>query len=214
MSDLIQKVFHDAFLKILFGSASIILLGGWAWYKARSAWYRRQYLDRLNFSLNILDGNTLKIRTLMEDSLESVFLNRVAVGAVRSASSRATVDDPILHFPKEDAWFILNGVLNALSEKFSAGVLRQDILRNAKGEADVIIPSARYVFCLTCEKNAQVRTQKIRAMVIRKDCLESLPETIPVLERPTHETRWQTLQKMVATRSSHPHDFLEVDLSV
>ena len=150
----------------------------------------------------------------MEDSLESVFLNRVAVSTVRSASTRTTTDDPILHFSKNDAWFILNGVLNALSEKFSTGVLRQDILRNAKGVADVVIPSARYVFCLTCEKDAQVRTQKIRAMVIRKDCLDSLPGTIPVLERPTHETRWNTLQKMAATRISHPHDFLEVELSV
>lgn len=214
MTELIQKLFHDAFYKVLFGAGSVLVVGAWAWYQARLAWKRREYLDRLNFSLNIYDGKTLKIRTLLEESLETIMLNRIAVGMVRKAANQATIGDPVLHFGKDDAWFIMNGVLNTLSERFSAGILKQDILRNAKGEQSGTIPSARYVFCLTCEKNAEVRTQKIRVMVIRKDLLESLPTERPQFEREVHATRWETLQKMAAARTSVPHDFLEVELSV
>lgn len=214
MTELIQKLFHDAFYKILFGAGSVIVVGTWAWYRARSAWRRREYLDRLNFSLNSFDGKTLKIRTLLEESLESIMLNRIAVSMVRKGAHKARVDDPVLHFAKKDAWFILNAVLNTLSERFASGILKQDILRNSKGETSTIIPTARYLFCLTCEKNAQVRTQKIRVMVIRKDLLESLPLQRPQLEREVHSTRWETLQKMAAAHRETPHDFLEVELSV
>lgn len=214
MIELLQKLFHDAFYKVLFGAGSVIVVGAWAWYRARSAWKRREYLDRLNFSLNSFDGKTLRIRTLLEESLESIMLNRIAVGMVRKAAYQARIEDPVLHFEKDDAWFILNGVLNTLSERFSSGILKQDILRNAKGESSTTIPSARYVFCLTCEKNAQVRTQKIRVMVIRKDLLQSLPQEMPQLEREVHATRWETLQKMAEAHRQTPHDFLEVELSV
>lgn len=214
MTELLQKLFHDAFYKVLFGAGSVIVVGAWAWYRANSAWKRREYLDRLNFSLNIFDGQTLRIRTLLEESLETIMLNRVAVSMVRKAAKQAKLDDPVLHFGKDDAWFILNGVLNTLSERFASGILKQDILRSAKGETSTTIPSARYVFCLTCEKNAQVRTQKIRVMVIRKDLLESLPADRPRLEREVHATRWETLQKMAAAHVDAAHDFLEVELSV
>lgn len=197
MWETILDFLRDHLAKILSWAAGALAFGAWAWYLSYIAWKRREYLSRINYSLNSIRSDTLLIRTLLETSLAETFLNAHAVRLVRSAAQRTTKEDPILRLPKDDAWFILNAVLNELSEKFSAGLLRADVDgTHAK--------TARYVICLTCEKAGEVRTQKVRAMVIREDLLQSLPAEPPRFEQPHHAVRWTTLQKMKQEFHLHP----------
>ena len=54
----------------------------------------------------------------------------------------------------------------------------------------------------------------LRAMVIRKDLLENLPQTPLKLEKPGHKVRWKTLQLMQQKWKSDPTLFIEVEVVV
>ena len=102
---------------------------GW-WFgkrRAKRAWQKREFLDRLNVSLTTIADGKLLIRTLMEKRCDEVFLNSVAAETVVSKANETTLDDPLLPLAKEDYWFYLNAVLNELSEKFADGALRRDL---------------------------------------------------------------------------------------
>ena len=107
---------------------------------------------------------------------------------------------------KEDRWFYLNAVLNELSETFAEGLFRR--------EAGKPHECLRYLLCLTNECDGDVKTRKIRAMVIRKDNLLNLPKDQPALESPRHSIRWKTLQQMQKTYASDPTNFIEVEIVV
>lgn len=188
--------------------AALFTFLGWAIgrWRARRAWQSRDFLHRLNFTLNIIDNGRLVIRTLMEKPCEDVFMNKAAVDQVLAAAKQTTAASPFLPLAKEDYWFFLNQLLNELSEKFAEGALKRDL--------KLPVTSARYLISLTSESAGEIRTRKIRAMLIRKDHLVSLPETPPEFERPHHSTRWDTLQKMKVAYEKTPHLFLEVELSV
>ncbi len=59
---------------------------------------------------------------------------------------------------------------------------------------DWTVTAATYLICLTSESAGEVRTRKIRAMLIQKELLEKLPEYEPKFESPNHATRWMTLK--------------------
>ena len=207
MRDLIEFAFDkldENWIKIV--SALILTAVGWAfgYWRARRSWAKREFLDRLNFSLNTIDNGTLKIRTLAEVDAASVFLNREAARRVVKAANRTTAADPILPLPKEDYWFYLNAILNEVSERFAVGLLRRDL-----GEE---VRTATYLMCLTCEAAGAARTRKVRAMLIRKDRLLSLPAEAPKLESPNHAVRWQTLHILKSQFESNPWRFLEIEL--
>lgn len=180
------------------------------WYlgrrRAGAAWKKQEFLDRLNLSLNTIDNGTLRIRTLSEKRCVEVFLNTAAADKIRTFAERTTVADPLLPIPADETWFFLNSVLNDLSEQFSAGLLKRDLGGTVK--------SATYLIALTCEAAGEIRTRKIRAMVIQKSLLLSLPAEPPKFEAPTHNIRWATLQFLAAAYSKSPSRFLEVELAV
>jgi hypothetical protein len=70
------------------------------------------------------------------------------------------------------------------------------------------------VMCLTSESAGEVRTRKIRAMMIQKDLLLNLPKDEPKFENPTHATRWKTLQYLAAQFQKTPYKFREVEICV
>lgn len=202
----IVEAVSDHFAKFAVG----FLLMGVGWYfgrvRARQSWRKQEFLDRLNLSLNSIDGGVLKIRTLSEKRGEDVFLNSAAADAIMQYAQQTTADDPILPIPQSDMWFYLNAVLNDLSEQFARGSLKRDM--------GVPVASAVYLVALTCETAGEVRTRKVRAMVARKTLLTSLPAETPEFEAPTHGTRWKTLQFLAAEYARHPWRFLEVELCV
>ncbi|QDT16829.1 hypothetical protein [Alienimonas californiensis] len=220
--DALSQVLDAVFQRIqnhwieLLTAAAFTLVGWFLGHRrAKSNWRKREFFDRVNFSLNSLapaekqaDGQpgprTLRIRTLAEMNAGDVFLNAAARDAVTASARRTTAADPTLPLPQEDYWFYLNAVLNELSERFAAGLLRRDLGQQVRGEI--------YLVSLTCEAAGAMRQRKVRAMVIRKDLLLDLPEGEPTYEAPTHTTRWETLRFLAAEYGRNPWKFLEVEL--
>lgn len=203
----ISDFIHDNWMKVLTGFVLMAL----GWYfgkrKARSDWRKREFFHRLNISLNLLAPNEpLQIRTLLEKTCEEVFLNAVATENVANAARKTKPDNPLLPLPQADYWQYLNAVLNEIAEKFSIGEIRRDL--------GLPVTRAKYLICLTCECAGEMRTRKVRAMVIQKKHLQNLPATQPQLEHATHITRWETLKVMAEQYKKNPWQFIEMDLSV
>ena len=179
------------------------LLGVW---RARQQWQERNFLERLNISLNMLHDGRLQIRTLAEKPLEDVFGNPEALTRLQRAIKKTTTDRPVPPLAQADVWPLLNCILNVISEQFSAGYLRRDLGYPVK--------SATYLLCLTCERAPEIRTSKIRAMVMQKATLLNLPSDEPQYEQPSHAIRFRTLRQLAALYRDDPRSFLEVELSV
>ena len=158
----------------------------------------------MNVSLNEITEGTLRIRTVLEKNGQDIFLNSVAAAAVADAAEETTLEDPTLPLPKGEYWYYLNSVLNEIAEKFSTGVIRRDMGLETKTTA--------YVICLTSECDDDVKTRKVRAMLIRSSLLENLPADMPKLERDTHSVRWNTLQILARERTKNPWKFLEMEI--
>ncbi len=204
--DVLIDIATEYWLALPFSLLGLLVGTLWGRWRAWRQWSRREFLHRLNISLNTIQDGYLRIRTVLEKDLLEVMLNRVAVDEVLVAASKATEKDPMLPLPEEDAWFLLNGVLNEVSELFAVGLVKKDLSIDAA--------SARYLLCLTYEVAGAVRTHKVRAMLIRRETLENLPEEMPALESPTHIDRWHTLQRMARAWQETPYLFLEVEIAV
>lgn len=207
MPELIESLFEqfeEHWIK--FVTAALFMGVGWFFGKrrAKSEWSRKEFLDRLNVSLTSIDDGTLKIRTIIEKACQEVFLNTVAAEAINAAARQTTEENPLLPLAEDDYWYYLNAVLNEIAEKFAEGQIRRDL--------GLPVEVGTYLICLTCEKAGAVRTQKVRAMVVRKSLLSNLPENMPKFESPNHSTRWETLQFLAKTWKTAPHQFLEVEL--
>ena len=199
-------------------TAAAFTLVGWFFgrRRAKASWAKREFFDRVNFSLNTLsdpgppgDGGepgprTLRIRTLAEMNAGDVFLNSAARDAVTAAARKTTVADPTLPLPREDYWFHLNAVLNELSERTAGGTLRRDL--------GLDVRCGTYLVALTCEAAGAMRTRKVRAMVMRKDALLALPADPPRFEAASHSTRWETLRFLAAEHGRNPWGFLRRDI--
>lgn len=191
---------------VLLSVLGVVAGAWWGRWRARRRWIRREFLHRLNVSLNALDEGFLRIRTVLEKDLLDVMLNSAAVEMVLAASQRTTEADPLLPLPEDDAWYLLNAVLNEISERFAHGLLERDLGAETR--------SGRYLLCLTNEIAGATRTHKVRAMLVRKDVLEHLPDERPRLESPRHSTRWDTLQRMAQAWRERPHLFLDIEIAV
>lgn len=180
----------------------------WARRRARKQWFAKEFLDRVTVSLNIFAGGALKIRTVMERSLEEVFLNPLAVAKVWAAARRTTADNPIMPIAKEDRWYLLNFVLNAVAEHFAEGHIRRD--------AGLPVTTVRYALFLTCELVGEERIRKVRAMLIREELLREFPypTEVPALENPWHEDRVKTLRAAAALYAKEPDNFLILEVCV
>ena len=68
----LQDYVKDHAVKLLTGLFLMAL--GWFWGRKRALadWKKKEFLDRINLSLNSIDSGTLKIRTLSEKRCEDV----------------------------------------------------------------------------------------------------------------------------------------------
>lgn len=202
--DAIVEHLDDHWAKLV--TAAVLMAVGWFFgrRRAKSDWQKKEFLHRLNISLNVIQDGTLRIRTLSEKSCRDVFLNEVAAEAVVAAARQTTAENPILPLTEDDYWHYLNAVLNEISEQFAEGQLRRD--------QGLPVTVATYLICLTCECDGAMRTRKIRAMVTRQELLDQLPAEPPTFESPKHSTRWRTLQQLSASWKAEPHKFLRVEI--
>lgn len=195
---------HEHWIKFLTGAFFMglgWLIGKW---RARVNWTKKEFLDRLNVSLNVFHEGKLLIRTILEESCREIFLNTVAVDTIATAAYKTTEDDPILPLPDGDYWYYLNAVLNEVSERFALGQLKRAVGEPVRQET--------FLICLTSECAGTMRTRKVRAMLVQKKILQNLPKDEPQYESPTHATRWKTLQKLSAEFVMHPQKFIEVEI--
>lgn len=202
----VRQIVTEHGLKVLTAAAFTaagLLIGRW---RAAQSWKKREFFDRLNVSLNSLYGGKLLIRTVLEKTCEEILLNKVAVERLIKMAQLTTKDHPLIPIPKEDRWFYLNAVLNELSETFAEGLFKR--------EAGKPHDAVRYLICLTNECDGEVRTRKVRAMVMRKDTLLNLPSEPPTLESPNHTIRWKTLQQMQKAYTVDPTNFIEAEIVV
>jgi hypothetical protein len=190
-------------------STATFFAGRWyGRYVAGRQWHSKEFLDRIIISLNIFADGYLKIRTVMERSIEEVFLNRLAVEKVNAAARATTVENPIMPIAKADRWFILNFVLNAVAEHFVDGQIRLD--------AGQPVTKVRYALFLTCELVGEERIRKVRAMLVRADVLEAFPypDSLPKLENAWHDNRVLTLRKAADLYKKEPDHFLTLEVCV
>ncbi len=195
---------------IFFGTTVLSFAVGrwWGKYQAKKQWRQKQFLGRIIVSLNSLSDGWLKIRTIFERSLEEVFLNPVAVEKIRAASLRTTTDCPLLPIAKEDRWYLLNFVLNAVAERFSDSLMRYD--------AGQSLRPVTYLLFLTCERVGEDRIRKVRGMLLRKDLMELFPypDEMPKLEQHWHGDRILTLRRAAELYQKEPDNFLPIEIYV
>jgi hypothetical protein len=191
-----------------FVTALLMMAVGWFFgrRKAKSDWRRKEFYDRLNVSLNSITSGTLQIRTVLEKSCQEIFLNVVATEKVIECAKQTTANDPTLPLPKDDYWYYLNSVLNEVAEKFAEGTLHRDMGQPVRAE--------RYAISLTSESAGDLRTRKVRAMLVQTKLLDNLPTEPPKFESPHHTTRWETLKQLARERKANPHKFLELEICV
>lgn len=209
MDELLQTIWkhlNDKVVGVLI--AGLFTAVGWYWgkRKAKADWRRREFFDRLNVSLNIVRDGTLQIRTILEKGCAEIFLNSAATETIIALSRQTTANDAIIPLPKEEYWFYLNSVLNEVAEKFALGQIKRDL--------GLAVSSERYLICLTNECSGEMKTRKLRAMLIQKKLLTHLPTEQPKLESPHHLTRWQTLNQLATEYQKNPHRFLEMEIVV
>jgi hypothetical protein len=186
---------------------AILLVGSWIGRRrARREWMNRRFLDRLNFSLNTINNGTLLIRTLAEMNCRDVFLNDYAARRVQEAALATTKDSALVPLDREERWYVLNAILNEVSERFAEGFVKRDM--------GLPVETRIYLTCLTYENAGELKTRKIRAMLIQKDLLLNLPPEVPKLERPHHLTRFLTLQHLARSYHADPSNFLEIEISL
>jgi hypothetical protein len=207
-SEFSQKFGVSLAMLVVSTVASFVFGRWWGNRAAVREWERKEFYNRINISLNVLHEGRLKIRTLLERGLEQVFTNKVAADRVLAAAQKTTVANPMLPIAKEDCWYLLNFVLNALAEHFVGGQVRQDA-----GEP---VKSVTYLICLTCEVVGDERIRKVRAMLVRKEVLDDFPykDKMPELENPWHETRVGTLRTAAELYKTAPENFIKMEVCV
>jgi hypothetical protein len=180
----------------------------WGNYRAKRQWERKDFLGRIIISVNLLQEGRLRIRTIMERTLEEIFPNAIAVHKVREAAKKTTVENPLMPIPKEDTWYLLNFVLNQVAEHFTAGLVKMDAAQP--------VTKVVYAIFLTCERVGDERLRKVRAMMLRKDLLENFPfaDSMPELENPWHADRVVTLRRAAELYRKQPDQFLMLEVCI
>ena len=176
--------------------------------KRRYDWRQRRFAQQVNFSLNSLveesGANRLLLRTLLEESAANVWINDYGVGRVLKAARRTTVERPFLQIPEaRDRDIVMVAVLNVLSERFSDAFVARVL--GVPSKADT------FLFGLTWERYGEMRTQKLRVMVIKQSDLARMFEggEDPIELRvaaDSHRPRIDTLRQMYTLWSSPDAD--------
>jgi hypothetical protein len=181
-----------------FGSTLALLITwagiAWVYLRKRSDWLRKTFIGQVNFSLNFVENNTLLLRTLMEEPANDVWLNDYGVKQVMAAAEQVTLEQPFLIMEDdEDMAFVKRAVLNVLSERFADTFVARSLGVPVKGGS--------FVFGITYEKYADLRTRKLRVLLMEESTLENLfgledkGEALAVTN-PLHKDRIATLRVM------------------
>jgi hypothetical protein len=107
------------------------------------------------------------MRTLLEKPATQVWLNEYGVRKVLAAAQRTTAGQPfvVLADPR-DMDFANRAVLNQLSEQFAPAYLAAALGRPVR--------AGTFRFAITCERYEEIRTLKLRVLVVAEQALTDL----------------------------------------
>ena len=174
--------------------------------RRRRDWRRKQFTQQVNFSLSYLETDPasgqdrLTLRTLLELKAAEVWLNEYGVGKVRRAAARTTLAEPFLRIePSADMELVKHAVLNVLSERYSDAFLAQAL--------GLEVRMRTFLFGLTWERYGEIKTHKLRVIVVRPSDLEALFGPQQKAQRlsfavESHRFRLSTLEQMYRLHSS------------
>jgi len=202
--ELAREFAEQHWIELLAGAGLFLVGAGWGWWRGRRQARRRRTDGKVNVSLTSLHDSTLRIRTLLEKPQSEMFAVPLITERIHDALGRTNGKTPLVPFSPDDRWYLLNTVLNEISERFAEGHLKRDMGEPVKSE--------RYLLSLAYEVSGGERDDKLRALVIKKATLLSLPESDPPLESPQHAVRFQTLQKLASEYQRDPAQFLELEV--
>jgi hypothetical protein len=107
------------------------------------------------------------MRTLLERPAHEVWLNEYGVRTVLAAARRTTLAEPFLTLTsRPDTEFANRAVLNLLSERFAATFVAAALEAPRR--------TGTFLFAITCEKYEEIRTRKLRVLVVAKQTLIDL----------------------------------------
>jgi hypothetical protein len=204
-------------LAMLLATWSVI---GVVWIRRQHDWRNRRFTQQVNFSLTTpvdRDGTpTLLLRTLLEEGAAHVWLNEFGVSRVLKAARHTTREMPYLHIEqRRDRDLVMNAVLNVLSERYSDAFVARAV--------GIPIKTDVFLFGLTFERYGEMKTQKLRVILIRRADLQGLfgegsgKREIRVVED-SHRPRIETLRRMYQLSTSSDQDdrdmIREVELGI
>ncbi len=187
-----------------------------AWWRTRSQWRNREFLSRVNFSLNVFDGVTLAMRTLLEVETSAVWPNAHGLRLIGSACRYTTNEDPFLKLTHpDDREYMHRAVKNAVSQLCSGAFVAAAVGAPVK--------TGTFLFAVTCERYEEgMRTIKIRVLLVEQDTLREWcapggkgdPLPLTTFQR----ARLRTLQRMyemdAKARAGGPEELGRVVLGV
>lgn len=184
LSEMLPKLL--GLLTLVIGPAFGILYAAWRWWK-------RDFTDRVNFSLNMKEGNTLDFATVAEEELSSLFNVWIRLRLMLLARAAKKDGHAFLRFKSQsEAWAMLNVVLNYLSSRYGEGAFACE-----QGNGITV----EYLFGITCEHHPELKTLKFRIMIARKELLNEVaanPE-LRFTEERHNNIRRKTLVEMRET---------------
>jgi hypothetical protein len=152
--------------------STLALLATWTgisvvYLRRRWQWQHKRFLTLVNFSLNYVRNGTLAMRTLLERPASQVWPNEHGVRMVLAAAQKTTVVDPFIVLRQaKDMDFANRAVLNVLSERFADTFLAASLGAPAR--------TANFCFAITCEKYEDIRTLKLRVLLVEEQTLMEL----------------------------------------
>lgn len=180
--------------------------------RKRLHWGRKQFLGRVNLSVNYVSDGRLAMRTLAEREATAVWPNEYGVKLVLKAAAKTTVGQPFIRLKRQkDVEFVNRALLNAVSEQFAGAHLAAAL--------GVPLRSGTFLFALTYERYPNIRTLKLRVLLIEEGTLERLFGPEGVVGRmeaadPVHASRLETLRLMYRLYREEPEAVGRVELGV
>lgn len=163
----------------------------WVYYRKRADWRRKQFLTHVNFSMNFVSDGRMAMRTLMETPAQSVWLNDLGVKKVARAAAKTTPDQPFVGLDDPaDMDFVYRAVLNVLSEKFAEAYLAETL--------GLPVKAKDYLFAVTFERYSDIRTLKLRVLIVSENDLETHfgPDSKIALPSDIYKARLKTMRAM------------------
>jgi len=145
---------------------------GWVAIRRRRDWRRKRFTQQVNFSLNYLESDAdgrprLALRTLLELPAAGVWLNEYGVRRVQKAAERTTLEQPFLRIePMEDRGLVKQAMLNVLSERYSDAFVARAV--------GLEVRTRSFLYGLTWERYGEIKTHKLRVIVVQPSDLEAL----------------------------------------